>query len=413
MRVLYFYQYFNTPRGSYGGRMYEFARRWVNAGHEVTVVSSVYDKSDLRPKSFLSRHRIDGIDVRIINLTLSNRHGFLHRVMTFAAYAAVACWYALVLPADVAVSSSGPLTVGLPGLVARYLRGRPLVFEVRDLWPEGAIQLGILRNPWLIALARAFEKMCYRASTRVVALSPGMASWIQERHKGLRISVIPNASDNQLFESGREAVRLPRWAAGKRLVIYAGALGIVDDVGQIVEMAPLLEEREDVQIVIIGDGRQRPQLEARAAELGLRNLTFLGLLPRTSVMGWLAHAACALFVCRNTRFIDTASPNKLFDAFAAGLPVVQVSQGWIKELFEREQCGLTVPQDDPASLARAILRVLDEPGLNRLFRENSKRLARQVFDRDLLAGEMLDLLLTASRRPRVWPSPAMAGGPKE
>lgn len=413
MRILYFYQYFNTPRGSYGGRMYEFARRWVAAGHQVTVVSSVYDKSDLRPGSFLSRHRIDGIDVRVINVTLSNRHGFLHRVMTFGAYAAVACWYALVIRADVVVSSSGPLTVGLPGLVARYLRGRPLVFEVRDLWPEGAIQLGILSNRLLIALARAFERICYRASVCVVALSSGMASWIREHHKISRILVVPNAADNALFEAGKDSVQLPGWAAGKRLVVYAGALGIVDDAGQIVEMAALLREREDVHVVVIGDGRQRPQLEARAAELGLRNLTFLGLLPRIQVMGWLARASCALFVCKNTRFIDTASPNKLFDAFAAGVPVVQVSQGWIKELFEREQCGLTASQDDPVSLAGAVLRILDDPGMDRLFRKNAKRLGLEVFDRDLLAGRMLDILLAASQRPRNWPAPAMADCPEE
>jgi glycosyltransferase involved in cell wall biosynthesis len=399
MRVLYFYQYFNTPKGSYGGRMYEFARRWVNLGHDVTVVTSVYDKSDLQPDRFLQRYDVDGIDVRVINVRLSNKHGFVHRFLTFALYAAVACWYALRLPADVVVSSSGPLTVGLPGLAARWLRRKPLVFEVRDLWPEGAIQLGILTNPALIAVARWFEKLCYRSATAIVALSEGMAEGVRRRYSRALVTVVPNASDNELFEQGRSSLHLPEWAEGKRIVIYAGALGIIDDVGQVVEMARLLQHRPDVVVVIAGDGRQRSELEARAQQLGLANVHFLGLRPRVEVMGWLAHSACALFVCKNSRFIDAASPNKLFDAFAAGLPVVQVSQGWIKDLFARESCGITVPQDDPEALSGAVLRILDDALLARSYATNAKRLAMEQFDRTLLAERLLGVLAAAAGKP--------------
>src|SRR5262249_22261084 len=127
MKVLYFYQYFTVPQGSYSTRVYEFARRWVKAGDQVTVITSVYDRSGITPDRMISRMNVEGIDVRMINIRLSNGHGKIFRLLTFAAYAVAACWYALTQPADVVVASSGPLTIGIPALLARYVRFKPLV----------------------------------------------------------------------------------------------------------------------------------------------------------------------------------------------------------------------------------------------------------------------------------------------
>src|SRR5687768_5483385 len=141
MRIVYFYQYFTTPAGSWSTRAYEFARRWVEAGHSVTVVTSVYDKSGMKPKGMIDRFEIEGIDIRVINVRLSQKHGKALRLLTYGVFAIVCCLYALCLRADVVIASSGPLTIAIPALVARYLRRRRFIFEVRDLWPEGAIQL--------------------------------------------------------------------------------------------------------------------------------------------------------------------------------------------------------------------------------------------------------------------------------
>ena len=149
MKILYFYQYFSTPRGSWGTRVYEFAREWINDGHEVTVVSSIYSKSDLKSKHFIENHEYDGIKVKVLNIYIDNKKPKLKRIWSFLQYAFVSTWYALTLHADVVIASSGPISVGIPGLAARFLRGRKLVFETRDLWPEGPIELGILKNTLL------------------------------------------------------------------------------------------------------------------------------------------------------------------------------------------------------------------------------------------------------------------------
>lgn len=404
MKILYFHQYFTTPRGAWSTRAYEFARRWVEAGHEVTVVTGVYDKSDLEPAGLVARREIDGIDVRIVGVRLSNKHGLARRLVSFTLYAKVASWLALVHPADVVVCSSGPITVGLPGLVARWLRHRPLLFEVRDLWPEGAIQLGILENRLAVALARRFEALCYRSAERIVALSPGQADDIRRRFHGTRVgtpvgtpvAVVPNASDNDLAERARSEeaggeAALPAWARGKRLAVYAGTLGLIDDCGQLVDLAAELARRgrDDLAVVVIGDGAERQVLESRAGEQGLGVIHFLGLLPRLEVFRWLVRARLALFTVKEVPFLATASPNKLFDAFACGAPVVQTTDGWIADLLAAEGCGLNLPAGDSAAMADAVVRLADDDALHAELSANARRLARERFDRDRLAAAML------------------------
>ena len=407
MRILYFYQYFTVPEGSYSTRVYEFTRRWVKAGDSVTVVTSVYDRSGIKPKGLITRLNIEGVDVRIINLRLSNKHGVAFRLLTFIAYAMMASWYAVTLPADVVVASSGPLTVGLPGLLARYLRRRPLVFEVRDLWPEGAIQLGILRNRLVIRCARMLEKRCYRAASRIVALSPGMAESIRQAYGCDHIEVVPNASDNELVDRIRTPLERPAWADGKKLAVYAGALGLIDDCGQILEVARLIERQSgnnsNIEFVIIGTGKERTELESKARRLKLKSVHFLGPQPKEEVMRWLKAADCLLFTVKDVPFLATASPNKVFDSFAAGLPVIQATQGWIKDLFDREHCGITVPPNDMNAMADAVSRVCSNEQLRAALGANAARVAEDLFDRSLLASKMRDVLIASAKRPSADP----------
>jgi glycosyltransferase involved in cell wall biosynthesis len=401
MRVLYFYQYLTIPEGSYSTRVYEFARRWVKAGDSVTVITSYYDRSGILPCGWISRLNIEGIDVRMINIRLSNSHGKAFRLLTFIAYALVACWYALAVPADVIIASSGPLTVGIPALLGRYIRRIPLVFEVRDLWPEGAIQLGMLRNAAAIRLARLLERACYRSASRIVALSDGMADWIREQHGFDHITVVPNASDNELVAGLTGKLDLPDWARGKRLAVYAGALGLIDDCAQILSVAKVLRAREatEVEFVIIGSGKEGDRLRHQASEMNLQNVRFLGPQPKATVMRWLEVAACSLFTVKDVPFLATASPNKVFDAFAAGVPVVQSTQGWIKSLLEREGCGITVPPGDIEAMADAVVLLSTDHALRMQLGANGRRTARLLFDRSLLAERMRMVLAGVLARP--------------
>lgn len=394
MRILIFNQYFCTPKGSYGTRVYEFAKRWVAQGDLVTVVTSVYDRSDLRSNSFTSRHRIDDIDVRAINVPLSNRDGFMRRMVTYLAYAFVSCYYAVTVPTDLVVASSGPITAAIPALLARYVRRKPFIFEVRDLWPEGAIQLGLLRSTVLIFLLRAFERLCYRSAVRVVVLSEGMAAWIRERYGSTHVEVVTNASDNMLVRLLPPLRDLPAWAVGKKLAVYAGGVGLIHNCGQLLRVAEELRSHgaDDVSLVVIGDGNDRVALEERARAHKLTNIHFLGRASKEEVFAWLQVACCALSVVNQNEFFDMASPNKIFDALAAGVPIVQDTQGWMKAVIERRQCGFTVPRNDSVAMAEAVALLAGDSTLRDKMSANARRTALDEFDRDTLSARMRAIL---------------------
>ena len=356
----------------------------------------------MKPSGLVTRFDVDGVDVRMLDIPQSNKHGTWHKAYTFAKYALLSCWYAATLKADVVIVSSGPLSVGIPGLAARYLRGTPLVFEARDLWPENAIQLGIVRNPLVIWLARLLERTCYRAASAVVASSEGQAAWIRQTYGFTHVEVVTNISDNELAERMRGDLVLPAWARGKRLAVFTGTLSLIHDCSQILETAHFLQNAgvSEFEFVIIGDGAERGMLEQRAQDMQLQNVHFLGLVSKETAMKWLTAADCSLSVVKDLPYLATASPIKLFDSFTAGAPVIQTTQGWMKELLERSQCGLTVPPNDPAAMADAIVRVGRDTALKRKLSANAKRVATEQFDRKLLTDRMWEILRRAASAPQ-------------
>jgi glycosyltransferase involved in cell wall biosynthesis len=392
-RVLIFYQYYCTPKGSWGTRYYEFTRRWAAAGHDVTVITSIYDKSDLVPAGFVTRFEIEGARIVAMNLVLSNKHGALRRIWTYLLYSLLSCWYALTLPADVVVASSGPITVGVPGLLARWVRGKPLVFEVRDLWPAGAIETGMLRAPWMIALARGFERLCYRNARTVVALSPGMAEGVKRVWPRADVVTIPNSADLDLFHPGHPLPDPIRAAAeGRFIVLYAGTLGRANGTLELVDIAAELARRgaTDVEIVVIGDGAERAQMETLARERGLGNLRFLGKRPKTEVAAWHEAAALTLCLFKPYPVLATCSPNKLFDSLAAGRPVVNNTDGWMREMLARTGSGLTYHAGDARAATDAILALRDDPARRAAMSAAARATAEREFARDRLAVEFAE-----------------------
>ena len=392
-KVLIFYQYYCTPNGSWGTRYYEFTRRWAASGHDVTVVTSIYDKSDLEPRGFVTHFEIEGAKIVAMNLVLSNKHGILRRLWTFLLFSLLSCWYALTLPADVVVASSGPITVGVPGLLAHWLRGKPLVFEVRDLWPAGAIETGVLRAPWAIVIARWFEKLCYRNARTVVALSPGMADGVRRAWPKACVVTIPNSADLDLFHPGLAVPDTIRAQVdGRFVVLYAGTLGRANGTLELVEIAAELERRgaDRVEIVVIGDGAERAKMETLAHERGLSNLRFLGKRPKTEVAAW--HEAAAITLCLFKPFpvLATCSPNKLFDSLAAGRPVVNNTDGWMREMLERTGSGLSYHAGDTREAADRILQLQNDGERRLAMGAAARATAESEFARDRLAAEFAE-----------------------
>jgi len=393
VKILYFYQYFSTPNGSWGTRVYDFASEWVKQGHEVTVVTSVYVKSDLKPEKFLDTKYYNGIQVKIINTVVDNRQSKIRRIWTFLVYAVFSSLYALSIKTDIVVASSGPITVGLPGLVSHYFRKRKLVFEVRDLWPEGAIELGIIRSPVIIKFSHWFEKRCYKAASLVVCLSPGMKEYVEKKHRHNNVVSITNSADLELFNNNKLLINIPG-LNGRNYAIYSGNIGEVNNSSLLLAAAAQLRNlsRNDIVILLIGDGQQREELNNRAKLLELDNFIIHGLIPKTDLVGLIQNSVASIVPLLDLPVLDTSSPNKFFEALAAGVPVIQTTKGWMKDFLNDHGVGFTVDSGDAGGLAELLISLSDNPDLIASMKEKALWVAKEKFDKHILAREMLNFI---------------------
>jgi glycosyltransferase involved in cell wall biosynthesis len=326
-------------------------------------------------------------------------HG--RRIAAFARFAVACTAAALRGPRpDVIYATSPPLTMALPAMLASLRHRAPLVFEVRDLWPEAPIQMGALRNPLLRRAARMVERLAYRRAAVVVGLSPGICEGVTAAGaRPERVFLVPNAADLELFSPEQDGSELrERLHLGERFVCaYFGAMGEANDLTVAIEAAALLRER-DVAFVLLGGGKRRPELERLARERGADNVVFLDPVPdKRSVAELAAAAGACLTLFKDVPVLATNSPNKLFDTFAAGRPAIVNMDGWMRELVERNDAGLYVRAGDALDLSEKVGWLAANPELAQRLGRNARELAEREFGRDELAERVLTLLERAAR----------------
>jgi len=388
MKILYFYQYFTTPKGSYGTRVYEFTREWVKSGHEVTVITSEYYKSDIRAKKFIDDQVIDGVKLKVLKIRIDNKQSMLKRIWGFVQYSVISSYYAITLPADIVIASSGPLTVGIPGLLARYIRKRRLIFEVRDLWPQGAIELGLIRNKLMKAAAFWMEKRCYLASSHIITLSPGMSANISHRFKLKNITSVTNSANIELFIPGTDQQLKDKWG---HYAIYTGNIGDVNNSMWLVDAARELKRRgvTFVNIVIIGDGQQRGEIERLVVEEELKNLHVMGLMSKHEVVKYVQNALVSVVPLKAAPILDTSSPNKFFESLSAGVPVIQNTQGWMKDFLTQHQVGYTVSAEHSDQFVETLITLANDKAAVASMGIRARAIAETEFDKRILAAKML------------------------
>jgi len=264
-----------------------------------------------------------------------------------------------------------------------------MIFEVRDLWPDGAIELGKLNNIMLRKLAIWFEKLCYKNSDLIVPCSKGMEEGVLSKWNMSKTLVIPNASDVELFSIVPEDdYNLPEKYLGKKLFLYAGSLGLMDEVEQVIEGMRLVKD-PNILCIIIGDGAEKTHLEQLVSNYNLENIQFLGIMPKTDVIKWFARVEASFVTFKDLKVLHTSSPNKMFDSFAAGVPIIQSTRGWIKALVEDKQCGINVDPNMPEQFAAAVEHIAADRAFRDRLAVNAKKLAMTEFNRDELAKKYL------------------------
>ena len=400
MRIVYFHQYFSTPTGSVGIRSYEMARQAVTRGHQVLMVcgSAVRGSTGISVPFHKGRRRgvVDGIEVLEFDLAYSNGDGLLKRTATFLRFALLSIVVALTEKYDVVFATSTPLTAGIPGVFARWLRGKPFVFEVRDLWPELPRAMGVIRNPVVLWAMSALEWVIYRSARRLVGLAPGIVDGIARRGVDRsRIALIPNGCNFGMF-SGAEAPWRPGGIEPAHLMaVFAGAHGVANGLDAVLDAAAEVQRRGrgDIRIVLIGEGKLKPKLQRRAATEGLANVIFHEPVSKRRLAGLIAEAHVGLQILDNVpAFYDGTSPNKFFDYLSSGLPVLINYPGWLAGLVEQHGCGYAVPPADPGAFADALMHAADHREALPLMGQRALALARSRFDRGVLANTFVDWL---------------------
>lgn len=401
IRILYLHQYFVPPGGAGGTRSYEFARRLVAAGHEVCLITS----AAMMPEPYRSLDKttqieLDGIQVIVIPVPYANEMSFARRIWAFLHFALAASWQAMQQPADVVFATSTPLTIAIPAIMAKLRRRIPLVFEVRDLWPELPIAVGALRNPVAKWLAHALEWIAYHASAHIVALSPGMAAGVQRRGiPAERVTVIPNSCDVALFDvpaSRGDALRAQLGlAADQPLIVYAGTFGRINGVSYLVDVAAALRARNpQARFLLVGQGAERDQVIARAQATGVLDQTLWvrDPIPKAEMPALLAAAtvATSLFVPLEPMWNNSA--NKFFDALAAGKPVAINYGGWQADLLRETGAGVALPPADPAQGAALLHDLLADAGRIHEAGQAARALAEQRFHRERMAEKLATVL---------------------
>jgi len=331
----------------------------------------------------------------------SNAHGFAKRTMVFLKFAFASTGIALTSSYDVVFATTTPLTAGIPGIFARWLRRKPFVFEVRDLWPELPREMGVITNPLVLGAMSALEWMSYRSAHRCIALSPGIKAGIARRGVAEdRIEMVPNGCDLELFEAGKaEAWRPEGVTKSDLLAVFTGTHGRANGLDAVLDAAAVMKARErgGIKLVLVGNGKLKPELLARKEAEGLDNVIFHDQIPKHKIAGLLACADIGMQCLANLpAFYYGTSPNKFFDYIAAGLPVLNNYPGWLAQLITDNDCGYAVPPDDAEAFADALeAAAADRKALARKG-QAALALARDDFDRNKLGARWVDWVVGAS-----------------
>ncbi len=400
MHILLVHQAFAALDEPGGTRHHELACYLAGRSHRVTIIASPVSYLTGSPSPFGKGARGEE-GVRVIrSYTYQALHrSFVHRAFSFISFMVSSFFAGLrVKKVDLIWGTSPPIFQGVTAWMLARLKGVPFLFEVRDLWPTFAIAVGVLKNPLLIKMSLWLEHFLYRHADQVMVNSPGYVAHVTER--GARqVELVPNGADPDMFDPlGQGAdFRSANHLENKFVILYAGAHGMSNDLGVVLDAAKILEDltvtlEVTVKFVLLGDGKEKPALQKQAAAMQLANVLFLPPLPKTGMSDALAGADAGLAILKPIEEYKTTYPNKVFDYMAAGKPVILAIDGVIREVVETAGCGIFAQPGDPAALAHAIQSLAADRARSQQMGLAGRRYLEEHFDRSVLAARLVDIM---------------------
>lgn len=409
MKILLIHQYFLEQDDPGGSRFNEMAQLWCEAGHEVTVVCGMFNYlTGAVPDKYkgLSFHRSvysDRLNVNVLRCFVSPNYyrGFLGRLWAYFSFVAFASWgitFKLKKERyDVIIATSPPLFIGIVAWVASKIKRTPFVFEVRDLWPESAIETGVLTNESIIKMSLWLERMSYKKSFLINVLTPAFKERLinYKQVPENKIILIPNAcdfrlSDDLLLNFNADELRRTLGWADKFVIIYVGVHGAANQLNQLIDAAEQLSHT-NTHFVLIGDGAQKNQLIREVQDRKLENIQFIDPMPKREVMKYIRAADVGTSVLKRVETFKTIYSNKTFDYMACKKPVLMAIDGVSRKLIEDANCGVYAEPENVEDIVGQINLLRSNPNLNQMG-ENGYKYAKANFDRQLIAKEYIDLI---------------------
>ena len=399
MKVLYFHQHFTTPDGSGGTRSYEFAKYCLKKGIEVTIVCGKYDngKSGLNT-SFIKGMRIgkvEGIKIIEFDIPYSNKDSFTSRSFKFLLYSLRSLKLVFKEEYDIIFCTSTPLTAAVPGIFAKLFRKKSFIFEVRDLWPQLPVAMGVIKNPLIIFFLSILERSAYRHSDALIGLSPGIVKGIEDNLKYKKnVKLIPNGCDLDMFKNEDSIWSHNAVIKGDFIALYAGTHGKANGLLSILDAARILKEKniQNIKIILVGEGSEKLKLIEISRQYELNNVIFLDSVSKKVLGSIFNRANLGLQTLLNLEeFYYGTSPNKFFDYLSAGLPVLTNYPGWIADMILDYNLGYVAEPDDPLDFAQRIIEASEDSSISSKSK-NSFTLASEEFNREKLAKEFYQLI---------------------
>lgn len=406
MKILLIHQYFLEPDDGGGSRFNEMTRFWSDQGHEITVLSGMmhYAKSEKLPEykgKYFVHKQHDKVSVWRCHVSESYNVSFLGRMWAYFSFVFSSTWAGLFKAKgkyDLILVTSPPLFVGITAYLLSRFKRIPFVFEIRDLWPESAIDTGVLSNKVMIKFAYWFEAFMYKKARLINVLTPAFRNALIEKKKvpAKKIIFIPNAadfslSDQLIVDFDRKAFRIEHGIDDKFVITYVGAHGVANHLIQLLDTADLLKDT-NVLFQLIGDGMQKQMLIDETRKRSLTNVLFVDSVPKSEVFRYIMASDLGTSVLKRVDTFKTIYSNKTFDYMACKVPVLLVIDGVSRELVEQADCGTFAEPEQPDDIAAKIRMYLTNPELIKKQGENGYNYAKAHFDREVLATKYMENL---------------------
>ena len=409
MRVIYLCQHFPPETGAPQIRVYEVSKELISRGHQVEVLTAFpHHPKGVIPDEYKGMFYLfenwDGIPVHRSWIYPSPKGSFWKRLASYFSFT-FSAFYSIMKskPTDVIICNSPPLFLGITGYLGAKMKRAKFVFNVADIWPESAVELGILTNKKFIKMAEWLEKFLYKKSWKIATATDGIREYMIKKGKSAEdVFLLPNGVNTDTFSPLPKDHELLKEIGidGKKVFMYAGTLGYAQGLDSILETAALLKETApDAHFLFVGDGQEREKLLKMKEDLQLSNVTFYGSVPVSEMPRMFSIADYSIVSLRNIDLFKGARPSKIFPALATGTPVLYCGEGESAEILNEYHCGKIASPENPEGIAQAVNELL---GISadefEKMCENGRELAVSQYSWKSIVDDILKNIETADRK---------------